>query len=468
MNIILIVLTIIRDIVKINLNPLLYFPIVQLYISFSWSWVYTYIGMIMLHSLLVKKYLNFILSIFIRIGIVIILNLREPLLVLSIFQLIIYKDFIWIIIYIEILFLQFIIEQIVSYATSFSQMKLFEKNFLSSNRDYQLFDYKLDEKLIDIKKEFDFLFAKYEIAENLDMTTKDLNVLKKPVRFYFAKSISNKVFHQCKAYIYIHGYAFIVLRTNNVERHPFEKFLFFHEIEHINFRGIISYLQMVTMQINHLISVALLILMSIFYGFLIDSLLIIILSLLFSYELFINLPIRREQVADSSALLRLNQDERESIVIHLKKLFQKNILKSKTFLKKNEYKKRLNNIYSIEKFINDTNIDISKFFAENQSQENKGLKDVILQKKLHNIKNKNISDKLNLNINHKLIIIPLCSILIFGEMYKHPFQGNNIAITLFLIIFIFIIRLAFYTYQSKKLSHNLFDKIEKNVYTKQE
>jgi len=225
---------------------------------------------------------------------------------------------------------------------------------------------------------------------------------------------------------------------------------------------------MVTMQVNHLISVALLILMSIFYGFLIDSLLIIILSLLFSYELFINLPIRREQVADSSALLRLNQDERESIVIHLKKLFQKNVLKSKTFLKKNEYKKRLNNIYSIEKFINDTNIDISKFFAENQSQENKGLKDIILQKKLHNIKNKNISDKLNLNINHKLIIIPLCSILIFGEMYKHPFQGNNIAIILFLIIFIFIIRLAFYTYQSKKLSHNLFDKIEKNVYTKQE
>ena len=245
----------------------------------------------------------------------------------------------WVLAYILAYFAYYALAMPFYYFYSFKQMNAFYKTFEGPNRKYQLQSLPELEKSIFERPDFNSIRSKMKMAIRQDFPERTKEILGQPIRVFTVEALTEERLGECKAYCDLTGKFFIVIRTGDVDQNPFEKFLYLHELEHINDRGILNLRALIRMKLIlplHIIVFFLVIQGGIEYFFL------AVYAILMLGERFGRFQTTRELIADNRSLLQLTKDERAFVVKCLEILWGRQMDQEKRKGKSDSLTKYLN------------------------------------------------------------------------------------------------------------------------------
>lgn len=128
-----------------------------------------------------------------------------------------------------------------SHILTIFQISDFYNEFLGEKRNFDIEPIKESEFDISFLKDFGYCVYNYSKQPKWKFKNSVIDLVNTPVLVFHAIPLNNKVMSSSKAYLYGLGMFAIVCRTKEVNKNPFEKFLFHHELQHINDFGLLNY-----------------------------------------------------------------------------------------------------------------------------------------------------------------------------------------------------------------------------------
>jgi hypothetical protein len=220
-----------------------------------------------------------------------------------------------------------------SHFLSIYQISDFYQEFIGEKKSFNLEPIDHSEFNIDFNKEFSWTIFNYKMQSEKMLTSKNrLNLIETPLLVFHAVPLKNKILSSSKAYVYGPGMFVVVCRTKSVNKNSFEKFLFYHELEHVNDNGLINYRSLSRHKMRLAIHTLLLVPFITNLPILIAYILFIGIS---AINLWLNPIAQRERVADLGALLKIEEvKERIQTINLLNQVFAAQFAKSNPMMKR--------------------------------------------------------------------------------------------------------------------------------------
>ncbi len=248
-------------------------------------------------------------------------------------------DFRWLIAYLIIFFIYYLIPIAFYYRYSYHRLKYFLKEFLQPESKFELvFSRDLNKMILDYKE--------FSLIKNQKQKPNTDSVLA-----FVARPKDKYRLAQSKAYLNQFGRSFLIHRSAIIDE-PFEKFMIYHELEHLNDRGYMNDKATIRMKTSWAIHIS--VFAFIVNGFL-GYILLICYAIMIFGERFGRFQATREIIADNRTLHKLSEQEIKVVIPLLYRIWESNIKReeqspsNKSLAKILTYKERINAVKSFEK-----------------------------------------------------------------------------------------------------------------------
>lgn len=223
------------------------------------------------------------------------------------------------------------------------QIRRFYKEFFGKEQDFKLEVVDKANFNIDIIKEFSwFVLNKNFLTKGLgNKSTKALKFFNVPILVFYAQPVGNKLLSSCKAYMYTGGMFILICRAKRIDSNPFEEFLFYHELEHLNDNGLMNYRRSMQHKMRVILHLFFFIICLISF----KTITAFILFLIFHFIYFLfDYTAQRECIADIWALLKLKDNKKRNFVLKILRQALAIHQKDKKFFRRYVSNRRLNNL----------------------------------------------------------------------------------------------------------------------------
>lgn len=271
-------------------------------------------------------------------------------LLISLFAISLFHDpnFLWIGCLLMLLAIYKIIWWTAGHFTSVFNVNRFFKDFLSDKKTYNLEPMQSSSiKIRSIDHFSNLIYTNY-----ISKSVQGKELFKVPLYVMYADCKNkNTVLGACKAYLYLGGLNIIVCRSKTLNSNPFEEFLFYHELEHINDNGLLN-LRTSSRHLFRLFlhTVFLVYITSIYHNFLPFLILFIIFHVIY---FFYDVTAQRESIADAFGIYSLKDTEKQQRVMdYLNRLFQMQLKSKKGFYSRFVTMRRILNLKIYQEIFN--------------------------------------------------------------------------------------------------------------------
>ena len=270
-------------------------------------------------------------------------HVHNPLAFIAAYVALFVKPFYYegVVLYFFVLISYVLIGSIGQYLFSLAALKDFNKNFLSQDRKFELKFSPGMQEVIDSHPGFSKSEAKLGFARHINMSDEAIQLFSKPNLGFVAEPLGQFVLSSCKAYSHLFGYNFIIGRTNNINDSAFERFLAYHELNHIDDRGITHLQLLIGLRAKYFVDLLILVGGAILlsdYWLLLVALLYGFFTFLDKWGMMIN---KREILADHAGVSAIVESrDRIKILKLLIRSYDRNFQSAKG-LEKNSWNERL-------------------------------------------------------------------------------------------------------------------------------
>lgn len=206
-------------------------------------------------------------------------------------------DINWIVLYFLVFIIYYILPIPFYLLKSYKELKYFFYEFLSEEAKFKLVHFK-------------DLELKVNNESKISRVTYRNKSKEEPILSFVAKPRGLIPMSQTKAYLNQFGQSFLIHRSFDITS-PFEKFMIYHELEHLNDRGIVNDKAIIRMKVAFIIHITILII--ILKG-MIPFIILTIYSLMMFGQRFGQFEVTREIIADNRAIQKLTSEEKETVI----------------------------------------------------------------------------------------------------------------------------------------------------------
>ncbi|MFN7117401.1 MAG: hypothetical protein ACK4TA_11420 [Saprospiraceae bacterium] len=249
----------------------------------------------------------------------------HPIITICIVGLIVNPSWIYVIYLLVYIILSFLIDSVSQHQSTYYSLREVEIDFFGKDETISLVEIPLKEFLTDT----DYLnpilkrASQFNIIQNSGLIPYFTAI---PVKAYLVKTKNNRLIGSAKAYVAYLSSSFIFLHMDFDEMNDHQKFIFYHELEHVKSQGLFHNIHRQSAKYwLYLNPIFLLFFISQWWHYL-----IIILYITVFYRFKINwMEGQREAMADNDAFRKIPKDKRIEVINSLLKLKTKELEKVK-------------------------------------------------------------------------------------------------------------------------------------------
>lgn len=239
---------------------------------------------------------------------------NNPLLLISLLAFLVHPSFLWFVIFIGALVFHYGIQEAVNGYISLTNLRQATSEFLNVESGYNLKE--IDNAPFFEEKDYSHILRNrrrlLRFVDESQLADFSPGLLVHPVRVFLATKKDGGIFCGAKAYTNPRGAGLIFLSNEPTLLNAFQRFLLFHELEHVSVRGAAQLSYMYACRFWGLIGIAFILSVA---SSLFDWVVGAVYTIEWFFKCWYTMPIMREVIADNGSLRKLS-DAEQTLVAH--------------------------------------------------------------------------------------------------------------------------------------------------------